>query len=78
MITLNIHEAKTQLSALLVQVEDHGEVVRICRNGKPVAQLTAIPKRAIDPLVQHPELAGRILYDPVEPATDEDWPEEFR
>ena len=78
MITLNVHEAKTQLSALLAQVEDQGEVVWICRNGKPRRQLTAIPKRAVDPLVQHPELAGRILYDPVEPATEEDWPEEFR
>jgi prevent-host-death family protein len=39
-IQVNIHEAKTQLSKLLAQVEE-GEQVVIARNGKPVADLTA-------------------------------------
>jgi prevent-host-death family protein len=75
MITVNTHQAKTQLSALLAQVESTGETVLICRNGKPVATLTRPPAALVtDPLARHPELQGRILYDPTEPATDEDWP----
>jgi prevent-host-death family protein len=35
---VNVHEAKTQLSRLLQDVED-GEEVVIARNGKPVAKL---------------------------------------
>jgi len=38
MKTVNIHEAKTHLSALLKLIED-GEEVIIARNGKPVAKL---------------------------------------
>ena len=40
MTTVNVHEAKSQLSRLLAQVEA-GEEVIIARNGKPVAQLVA-------------------------------------
>lgn len=39
MITVNIHEAKTNLSKLIAAVEERGEVIRICRNGKLVAEL---------------------------------------
>lgn len=35
---VNVHEAKTQLSRLLEEVE-RGEEVTIARNGKPVARL---------------------------------------
>lgn len=38
MTTVNIHEAKTQLSRLLAAVEG-GETVTIARSGKPVARL---------------------------------------
>lgn len=41
---VNIHQAKTQLSRLLVQVEAGGEVV-IARNGKPVARLVRFRDR---------------------------------
>ena len=41
MTTVNIHEAKTQLSRLLVRVEQ-GETVTIAKAGKPVARLTGI------------------------------------
>ncbi len=40
MTTVNVHEAKTNLSKLLVQVEA-GEEVIIARNGKPVAWLVS-------------------------------------
>jgi antitoxin (DNA-binding transcriptional repressor) of toxin-antitoxin stability system len=39
MTTVNVHEAKTTLSALLAQVE-RGEEVIIARNGEPVARLS--------------------------------------
>ena len=38
METVNVHEAKTNLSKLLAQVEN-GLEVAIARNGKPVARL---------------------------------------
>jgi prevent-host-death family protein len=41
MKTVDIHKAKTILSALLVEVEQ-GERIVITRNGKPIAQLTRI------------------------------------
>ena len=78
MITVNTHEAKTRLSALLLAVEERGETVIICRNGKPAAELRAVTPTAADPLRSHPELAGRILYDPTEAATADEWPEDAR
>ena len=80
MITVNTHEAKSQLSALLAAVEDQGEVVVICRHGKPVAELRATNARTTgpDPLQMHPELAATILYDPTEPAPEDEWPGELR
>lgn len=41
MKTINIHEAKTQLSRLIAEVEA-GEDVVLARNGKPVARLVRI------------------------------------
>jgi prevent-host-death family protein len=38
MLVVNVHEAKTDLSRLLLKVES-GEDVVIARNGKPVARL---------------------------------------
>lgn len=45
MVTVNVHEAKTNLSRLLLQVEA-GEDVVIARNGKPVARLVHVKKRS--------------------------------
>jgi len=73
MKTVNIHEAKTHLSSILAEVE-HGESYLICRNGRPVAELVAhkTGKRT----VPHPNLSAiRILYDPTEPLSAEEWPE---
>jgi prevent-host-death family protein len=41
MKTVNIHEAKTQLSRLIAEVEAGGEIV-IARSGKPVARLVRV------------------------------------
>ena len=78
MITVNTHEAKTKLSALLAAVEERGEWVRICRNGKPVADLRPAT-RSTDPLLVDPRLAGiQFAEDPSLPLRPEDWCEEGR
>lgn len=75
MKTLNVHEAKTRLSALLAEVESHGEVFLICRNGKPIAEL--IPHRKRNRMVPHPVMSRiRIAYDPTEPLDEQDWSEQ--
>jgi len=43
--TVNIHDAKTQLSKLIEQVE-RGEEVVIARAGKPVVRLTRLQPKA--------------------------------
>lgn len=77
MITVNTHEAKTKLSALLAAIEQRGETVVICRNGKPVAQMKAPDATArADPLKADPALRVVLHYDPIEPLTTEEWPSE--
>jgi prevent-host-death family protein len=49
MVTVNMHEAKTQLSKLVERVEA-GEEVVIARSGKPVAKLVPV-KRDMTPRV---------------------------
>lgn len=44
MKTVNVHEAKTQLSRLLARVAA-GEEVVIAKAGKPVAKLVPLPRR---------------------------------
>ncbi len=44
MINVDTHSTKTNLSALLQKVENTGEQVTICRNGKPVARLCPIKR----------------------------------
>lgn len=43
-VSVNVHEAKTNLSRLLARVSA-GEEITICKSGKPVARLTPIRKR---------------------------------
>ncbi len=67
MITVNTHEAKTQLSALLAAIEEKGEVVVICRHGRPIAELrTYAPPRNV--LLDNPRL-GPVSFseDPARP-----------
>jgi len=78
MQTVNLYEAKTHLSRLVAAVEEHGETVVLCRNGRPVADL--VPhRRQAGRLEVDPSLAGaHFLGDPVAPLPVEDWPEELR
>jgi antitoxin (DNA-binding transcriptional repressor) of toxin-antitoxin stability system len=74
-----MHEAKTRLSELVKAVETQGETVILCRNGLSVAEIRSHPEvKEKRELKVHPELAGKLLYDPTEPASDDEWPEEFR
>jgi prevent-host-death family protein len=77
MLTVNTHEAKSKLSKLLAAVEERGEVVVICRNGKPVAELKAIQPSMERP-GPDPELRVGLHYDPTEPLTEAEWPAEYR
>ena len=80
MIMVNTHEAKSKLSALLAAIEENGEVVLICRNGKPVAQMTAAKGIALNRLKPDPTRKVTFApgFDPSEAATEDDWPEECR
>lgn len=78
-----MHEAKTRLSQLVKAVEEEGEVVILQRNGKPVAELHRYRPASNAPirrLTPNRELQVTLSpgYDPAEPATAEDWPEELR
>ena len=74
MISVNIHEAKSKLSALLRVVEEKGERIRICRNGKLIAELRPA-KKVVDHLTPDPRLKGILHEDPSLPMDREDWPE---
>jgi prevent-host-death family protein len=70
MAEVNIHEAKTHLSRLLLRVAD-GEEIVIARAGKPVAKLVPVdpkPQRLIgqdDGLFDVPDDFGAPLPDEV-------------
>ncbi len=78
MIVVNTHEAKTNLSKLLTLVAEKHETVRICRNGKVMAELVEPKSRNIGPkqLVQHPELEGVVFKEsPTEPIPEDFYPD---
>jgi prevent-host-death family protein len=71
---INIHEAKTKLSAVLARIEETGESILICRSGKPVAELGPLKKRGGSRLGKHPVMSKiKIKYDPAEPMTEDEW-----
>lgn len=81
MIVVNMHEAKTRLSELVRQVEEHNEVVVVCRDGQEVAEIRRRSKRRrVRDLTPDPRFRTEYApgYRPVEPLTDEEWPGEAR
>lgn len=48
MIRINVHEAKTHLSAWLKRLEK-GEVIILCRNNVPIAEIRALPAKLEKP-----------------------------
>ena len=80
MILVNTREAKSKLSALLAAIEEKGEVVLICRNGKPIAELKPAKSNRVKHLRSEPALKVTFApgFDPAEPAAEEEWPQECR
>lgn len=77
MIIVNTHEAKTRLSQLLVLIENNHETVRVCRHGKPIADIVPIQHTVKNPLKQHSHLSNiKINYDPTAPLAEDEWPTE--
>lgn len=77
MTTISVHEAKAQLSSLLLAVEQSGETVVVCRHGKPVADIT--PHRQRSRTQSHPVMSRiKIKYDPTEDIETDAWPEDSR
>ncbi|MCB1129018.1 MAG: type II toxin-antitoxin system Phd/YefM family antitoxin [Verrucomicrobiae bacterium] len=80
MITVNMHEAKSRLSQLVKAVEERGETVFICRNGKLAASLVAARPKSHSRLEGDPALKVAFApgYDPAEPLRDDEIPAGFR
>jgi antitoxin (DNA-binding transcriptional repressor) of toxin-antitoxin stability system len=82
MITVNMHEAKTNLSKLVRAVVEEGEVVILQQHGKPVAEIHVhrTQTQPIRRLTPDPALRVKLTpgYNPTEPASEEEWPEDCR
>ena len=84
MITVNMHEAKSRLSQLVKAIEEDGEIVILQRNGHPVAEIHRYNQPAAQPirrdLTPDPRLRAILApgYDPAEPLSDDEWPEDCR
>lgn len=75
--TVSVHEAKSQLSRLLAEVNRDGSSIVICNRGKPVADLT--PHRQKCRTAVHPYMSQiEINYNPTEPLQEDEWPEDSR
>ncbi len=71
MTTVNVHTAKSKLSALLHSVEERHERIIISRYGKAVAEL--VPLRHGDRTVTDNRLSDITFHaDPTE-STEEEW-----
>ena len=79
MTTINLHQAKTQLSRLVAAVEKQGERIVLCRNGSPVADLVSHVPAASNHFEPDPSLAGaRFLGYSTAPLDIVDRPEALR
>jgi antitoxin (DNA-binding transcriptional repressor) of toxin-antitoxin stability system len=68
---VNIHEAKTKLSAILAEVEQNGEHVLICRYNVPVAELSPVKRKKRS--VPAAELRDIRFVVPPEEPTEAEW-----
>jgi len=71
MAQVSIHEAKTNLSALISQVERLGESVTICRYGRPVAELIPVQHGARTQV--DPELSQIKIRQDLTTPTEQEW-----
>jgi prevent-host-death family protein len=76
-VMVSVHEAKSQLSRLLAEINESGSSIIICNRGKPVADLTPHRRRCRTEV--HPHMSRiQVNYNPTEPLAKEEWPEEDR
>jgi antitoxin (DNA-binding transcriptional repressor) of toxin-antitoxin stability system len=68
---VNIHEAKTKLSAILAGVEKNGEHVLICRYNVPVAEISPVKQKKRS--VPSPDLQDIRFYSAPEEPTETEW-----
>ncbi|MDA1277407.1 MAG: type II toxin-antitoxin system Phd/YefM family antitoxin [Verrucomicrobia bacterium] len=80
MTTVNVQEAAASFPKLLAAVEEKGETVVICRDGKPVAQMQAAKPKQRSRLEGDPSLRVTLApgYDPIEPLREDEIPPEYR
>jgi len=77
MKTVNGHQAKTHFSSLPAKLDADSETIVICRNGELVADL--VPHQRRSRIKPHPLLGTmEINFDPVEPPSQDEWPEAAR
>jgi antitoxin (DNA-binding transcriptional repressor) of toxin-antitoxin stability system len=73
MTKVNMQEAKTRLSQLVAAAE-RGETVLLCRDGEPVAEVRAIPRRLVRTQIDTSDLGAPIGRDEaLSPLPTEEW-----
>ncbi len=79
MISVNMHEAKSRLSQLVLAAVG-GEEVILCSNGEPRVRLVPVPTAPLrrDLIPPDPALSVTPAYDLAEPLSEDEWPEEYR
>jgi len=79
MISVNMHEAKSRLSQLVLAAIG-GEEVILCSKGEPRVRLVPMEAGPIRRLIPDPALRVTLApdYDPAEQATEDEWPEDCR
>lgn len=75
---VNLYEAKTKLSKLVASIEEVGEPIVLCRNGRPVADLVPHRKRGIQLKMDKGLMGAKFKGNPCFPLSEEDWPRELR
>lgn len=63
-IQVNVQEAKTRLSQILLQAEQ-GEEVIIARDGRPIARLVPVGPPPLRPVGFVPGSVGAAFFDPL-------------
>lgn len=79
MISVNMHEAKSRLSQLVLAAMG-GEEVILCSKGEPRVRLVPMPVTPLrrDLIPPDPALRATPQYDPVESLSTDEWPEDSR
>ena len=71
MTTVSVHEAKTHLSSLLLDVERHGEKIVICRYNRAVAQI--VPIKHGNRAKLNPEISKIKIKCDLTESTESEW-----